>query len=380
MREIDLNKLNSLKNNPVEKEKKPVFDFLNKDIKLFGSQLSDRKKERFYSELGILLSAGVDIKTSFELIEEQQSKPADKELFGKIKNNVMGGKSLSDAFEEAAKFSAYEIFSIRIGEESGRLIEVLNEITIFYGKKIKQKRQLVNAISYPSVVLVVAMGAIFFMMNFIVPMFADVFKRFGGDLPYLTKLVIKASHFVSNYGLLFILFLCICIFFLYSQRNTEWFRKAGSEILIKIPFFGEMIKKIYLARFWQSMNLLLAAKTPIVNALGLVKNMVGFYPIEKSLNNVREDILKGKHFHDCLSKYKVYPSRMLSLVKVAEEVNQLDVIFEKLARQYSDEVEYETSMIGSFIEPIMILFLGLFVAVILIAIYLPLFQLSTSVH
>ncbi len=377
---IDIHKLEVQRVGVTAKSKRNYLDFLGKDIQLFGSSLSDKKKERFYSELGILFSAGVDIKSAFEIIEEQQKKPIDKELFGKIKTDVISGKSLSDALESAGKFSSYEIFSIRIGEESGRLMEVLAEITNYYGKKIKQQRQLINAISYPAIVLLVAVGAIFFMMNFIVPMFADVFKRFGGDLPFLTKAVIRASHLVSDYGLIFIMTIFGIIFILFTKRKSDRFRKFSSSILVKIPFFGEMVKKIYLARFCQSMNLLLAAKTPIVNALGLVKNMVGFYPIEKSLISIQDDILKGKPFYQSLSEHKVYPSRMLSLIKVAEEVNQMDLIFEKLAKQYSDDVDHETSMIGSVIEPIMILFLGVFVAVILIAIYLPLFQLSTSVH
>lgn len=380
MNVIDIDKISTLNRKPSVGKQASAFDFLGKDIKLFGSGLGDKKKERFYSELGILFSAGVDIKTAFELIEEQQQKSADKELFGKIKTDVIGGKSLSDSLEHTGKFSTYEVFSIRIGEESGRLMEVLTEITGFYGKKIKQKRQLINAITYPLIVLFVAIGAIFFMMNFIVPMFADVFKRFGGDLPYLTKVVIKASHLVSDYGLLSMAFMLLVSIILYTQRETERIRRMGSSLLIRVPFFGEMIRKIYLARFCQSMSLLLAAKTPIVNALGLVKNMVGFYPIEASLTSIRENILKGKPFYESLAEYKVYPSRMHSLIKVAEEVNQLDRIFEKLAKQYSDEVEHETAMIGNFVEPIMILFLGVFVAVILIAIYLPLFQLSTSVH
>jgi type IV pilus assembly protein PilC len=127
------------------------------------------------------------------------------------------------------------------------------------------------------------------------------------------------------------------------------------------------------------MNLLISAKTPLVSAIDLVKKMVGFYPIEVSLNEVQEDILKGQSLHISLSKYKIYNKRMISLLKVAEDVNQLDTMFARLAKQYSDEVEHQTSVLGSVIEPIMIIFLGALVAIILIAMYLPIFQMSTSV-
>jgi type IV pilus assembly protein PilC len=126
------------------------------------------------------------------------------------------------------------------------------------------------------------------------------------------------------------------------------------------------------------MHLLLASRTPLVNALELVQKMVGFYPIETSLTTIRQEIMHGSSLHACLSKFPVYNKRMISLIRVAEEVNQLDMMFDKLSKQYSDEIEHETSVLGSVIEPLMIVFLGMMVAVILVAMYLPMFKLSSS--
>lgn len=355
------------------------LDFLNKDIQLFGGGLNDKKKERFYSELNILFTAGVDIKTALELIEEEQSKAKDKEIFAKIKERVISGESLSNAIHSAGHFSPYEFYSLQIGEESGRLPEVLKELSGYFAKKINQKRQVMNALSYPMIVLSAAGGAIFFMMNFVVPMFSDIFKRFKGDLPALTKLVIKFSNLVSKYSLSFFLLLIVLVAILYSQRKKAAFRKISSSFILKIPFFGDLIAKIYLARFCQSMNLLTAARTPLITAIELVQKMAGFYPIEASLQYVKEDIMKGKSLYESLSRFPIYNKRMVSLIKVAEEVNKLDTIFEKLAKQYNDEVEHQTGLIGNMIEPVMIILLGLLVAVILVAMYLPLFQLSTSI-
>ena len=382
MASIDLTKYNLQKkvNIPQEKSDKSVFDFLNKDIKLFGSNLSDKKKERFYSDLMILFSAGVDVKTALELIEEEQTKKRDKELFAKIKETVIQGGSISSAIEQTGKFSAYEYYSLQIGEESGKLSEVLKNLAEFFAGKIKQKRQIVNALSYPSIVLLTAFGAIFFMMKFVVPMFVDVFKRFKGDLPALTKLIMRISEWFSLYSIYFFIIITIVIIFIYAQRKKQWFRKYAAEIIIRLPIIGGIIKKIYIARFCHSMNLLISAKTPLVSAIELVRKMVGFYPIEYSLSIIQEEILRGESLYKSLSKFNIYNRRMLSLIKVAEEVNQLDAIFGKLAKQYTDEVEHQTGLIGSLIEPVMIIFLGLLVAVILIAMYLPLFQLSSSFH
>lgn len=381
MPKIDLSKFETIKKKPVEspKEDKGTFDFLNKDLKLFGSGFSDKKKERFYSELCILFSAKVDIRSALELIEEEQTKEKDKILFSKIKEAVISGTSLSKAIEQTGLFSPYEFYSMQIGEESGRLTEVLQELSTFFEKKIQQKRQLISALSYPAVIFFASFGAIFFMMKFVVPMFADVFKRFKGELPYFTRLIIQLSDAFSNYAMYFLLGITMLIVFLYNQRKNIWFRKLSADILLRTPIMKDMISKIYLARFSQSMNLLISAKTPLVTAIELVKKMVGFYPIEVSLETIQEDIMRGQSLHSSLSKFKIYNKRMISLIKVAEEVNQLDTMFAKLAKQYSDEVEHQTSILGSLIEPVMIIFLGLLVAIILVAMYLPLFQMSSTV-
>jgi type IV pilus assembly protein PilC len=355
-----------------------MFDFLNKDIKLFGSDLSDKKKESFYLELSILLTAGIDIKTTLELIEQEQDKASDKKLFADIKNRIVGGSTLSEAIRDLGKFSAYEYYSIQIGEESGKIAAVLKELAEYFQKKIKQRRQIIGALTYPAIVLCTSFGAIFFMMNFVVPMFADVFKRFGGNLPWITALILNMSASLSRNFYLIVLFVAGCIAMVMSQRKKEWFRAFASKMVLRIPFVGEMIRKIYLARFCHSMTLLIGSKIPILRAISLVKQMIGFYPIEISLTKIEGDILMGASLNKSLSGFPIYHKRMVSLVKVGEEVNQLELFFDKIARQYADEVEHQTSLISSMVEPFMIIFLGLIVGIILIAMYLPLFQLSTT--
>lgn len=356
------------------------MDFLNKDIALFSSGLKDKKKERFYSDLHILISSGIDIKTALELIVEDQPKKKDKDLFTAIKNKVLNGSSLSDAIDASGKFSAYEYFSIKIGEESGRLVDVLTELTTFFNKKIKQKRQLVGAFSYPVLVLVTALAAMFFMMNFIVPMFQDVFKRFHGKLPYITDLIIRFSDVFTHYiGYFFLLAFSLGIF-MYIQRKSVWYRNFSSRVLLRLPVFGSIVKKIYMVRFCHSMALLIGSRTPMLQALRLVRNMIGFYPIEVALESIDREVMRGKSLNESMKKFKIFDKRIVTLVRVAEEVNELDAIFTRLNKQYSEELDHRISLISSLLEPIMILFVGALVAVILIAMYLPLFQLSTSIY
>lgn len=352
---------------------------LSKDIQLFGNKLKDATKERFYNELNILLTAGIDIKTAFEIIAEEQKKKKDRELFEEIGRQIVAGNSLSEALQQSQKFSNYEYYSLQIGEESGRLKEVLKELSRFFNNRIKQRRQFISALSYPLLVIFTAVGAVFFMMAYIVPMFASVFDRFGKELPFLTKMVVNFSDLVGAYYSYFFLFCIGLVVFYFTQRKKNWFRKVASKVVLKIPLIGKLIQKIYIAQLCQSMALLIGAKIPILRSIHLVNKMIAYYPIEESLTAAQDSIMDGNSLFKSLAVFPFYTRRFISLVKVGEETNNLDLIFDRLANQYTEEVEYQTNVLGSLIEPILIIFLGLMVGLILIAMYLPLFQLSLNI-
>lgn len=368
-----------LKSNEKKKDKDfSIESILNKEINFGGNSFSDSKKEKFYSELNILLSSGLDLRSSLDLIENEQEKQKEKDFFNAIKENIIKGKSLFEATQLTNKFTPYEVYSLKIGEESGRLKDVLNELNKYFLGKIKQRRQLISALSYPVIVLLTAFGAIYFMMGFIVPMFSDVFLRFGGELPTVTRVVLSISEFVSNYALYTVLFLLILLVFLYSQRKKDTHRKFFSVIVLRLPFFGKLIQDIYIARFCHIMGLLSSAKVPMLQSVSMVAKMISFYPMEITMKKIEEDILTGSPLYKSLEKYPIYSKRIVSLIKVGEEVNQLDNIFEKLAEQLSNEIEYKTGLLSSLLEPLLIIFLALVVGTILISMYLPMFQLSSG--
>jgi len=362
----------------LKEEKGGLIALLNKDISFGSQELNDKKKEAIYLELSSLLQAGINLKSGLELITADQQKDKDKLLFKTIQDEVLSGSALSEALQKSGKFSLYEIYSLQIGEETGKIVEVLQDLAIFYQSKIKQRRKIISALTYPCVVFSAAVGAIFFMLKFVVPMFGDVFKRFGGKLPWITEKIINTSQAVEdNFWRAFILIVLIALF-MYSTRKTERFRRIASRVLLKIPVAGGLVQKIYLARFCNSMRLLINAHLPLLRAIALCRQMIGYYPIESSLQQVEDDIMKGKSLHQSLQQFSVYPSKMIQLIKVGEETNQLDYFFAKISEQYVEEVEYKTSTLSSVMEPLIIIFLGLIVGVILISMYLPLFQMSKS--
>ena len=370
---VDLSSYNSKKKK--SKEKNLNQNFWNKEIE-FGSKFSDKKKERFYKEFALLLTSGIDFKQSLDILASQYKSKKDKELVLSIKDQVIQGKALYEAMQSSNKFSSYEYFSVKIGEETRKLDKVLLELQKYFDKKIKMKRQLVSVFTYPAFVLSVTFGVLYFMMNNVVPMFSSVFKQFGAELPPLTQRIVNISENFS--GITFVVIGVIAVIVLVHQLNKkkDGYRKLMSTAVLRIPFFGKLIRKIYLSRFCQSLGLLLAAKTPLVTALELTQKMIRFYPIEHSLLQVKNDIMKGGTLGESLEKHGVYDHKLVSMIKVAEQINQLDEMFEKLTTQYNEEVEHQTKMIGVVLEPLIIMIIGLIVGVIMIAMYSPMFDLS----
>ena len=357
-----------------------LLALLNKDISFGSRELSDRKKEFLYLELSSLLQAGINLKNSFELITAGQEKDKDRQLFQSIQENVLKGVSFSKALEQSGRFSLYEVFSLEIGEETGKLTEVLQDLAKFYQNKVRQRRKIISSLSYPCIVLCTSMGALFFMLKFVVPMFGDVFARFGGQLPWITQKIIDISNAVENYFFPFLLLALSITGFLWYVRKTERFRKIASGLLLRVPVAGNLIQKIYLARFCNSMRLLISAHIPLLRAISLSRQMISYYPISSSLQSVEDDILKGQPLHQSMQQFSIFPQKMIMLLKIGEESNKLDYFLARISEQYIEEVEYKTATLSTTMEPLIIVFLGIIVGTILVAMYLPMFQMGNSFH
>jgi type IV pilus assembly protein PilC len=382
MNELDISKIKKTKNKEQNTESDSLFEkvnsVLNKDISFGKKRFPDKKKLQLYNDLSMLLSSGIDIRNTFEIMEDNFAKKADKQLISSIYQNIVDGSTISDAFLASGKFTPYEYFSIQIGEETGRLNQVLQDLSDYFKKKIEQKRKIVGAFMYPIIVVVTAVLAIAFMLNFIVPMFEEIYKRFDKELPDLTKFIIKLSH-QSTPMLLSLLFIVLSVFiFRLLAKKQTWYQQFKDGLLIRLPLFGDIIKKVQLSRFCLSMELLLSSRLPLINALGLIKNMIAFYPLNSALSKIEEGIMNGKTFNESMKTEKIFDKRMVSLVKVGEEVNQLDKTFSLLKEQYQAEVDHKSGLISSILEPLMIVFIGVFVALILVSMYLPIFKISTS--
>ncbi len=350
---------------------------LKTEISLLGNSFSNKKKEAFYTEISVLLNAGISLKDTLVLLANEQKKQKDKALLEHIVTTIVHGSSFSESVKSVKDFTEYEYYSIKIGEETGTLKKVTKELGPFFKRRNEQRRTVLNALSYPIVVLITAVLAVLFMLKYVVPMFEDIFKQNQVDLPWLTKVIIKTSVVFQNY-----FWICILVFlFLLVGRKIVakkiWYKKINSKFLLKIPFVGELLRKMYIGQFTQAVALLTTAKVPVLNSIQLTKKMIDFYPLQQALKTAESKILSGSNLSESLKEHKIFDAKMISLLKVAEETNQNEFIFERLTVQYNEEIQYKSKMLSTVLEPLIIIFLGALVAVILIAMYLPMFTLSS---
>jgi type IV pilus assembly protein PilC len=358
-------------------EKTPKADFkIETGSFQFSKKLSDKKKEVFYRELGMLLKSGVDFKKALEILSNQSSNKFEKQIIIEIKDKVVEGRSIYESMRETNQFSAYEYYSIQIGEETRKLEEVLGELQKYFNRKIQMRRQIISVLTYPAIVMTVTILVLYFMLNKVVPMFSSVFKQFGSELPKSTQIIIKISnHSGTIFGIVFGLIIGLVIIHALLKEKQSY-RAITTKMMLKIPYFGSLIQKIYISRFCQSMKLLITSKTTLINSLSLTKKMIGFYPIEIAIETIKEDITRGSSLNESLKKHSVFENKMVSMVEVAEQVNQLDIMFDRLTEQYNEEISHQTKMIGVILEPMIIIVIGVIVGVIMISMYAPMFDLS----
>ncbi len=342
----------------------------------FQRGFTDKSKEKIYRELSVLLTSGITLKKALEIVLDQIKNKKNKGIIQQIYEDIISGKSLYDSVTRTNKFSAYEIYSIKIGEETNNLKEIFDELQLFFDRKIQLKRQITTISTYPIFVIVIAISVLTFMLKSVVPMFGKVFKQFGKELPSLTKNIIYLSNNFTNILIIFFLTIIIIIGIHRFYRNANGYRNFFASLFLKIPFLGPLIKTIYLARFCQTLSLLLGARLPLIESLNLIKKIINYYPIESTLDTVKKEIILGRSFGESLMQHKIYDSSLTSMVKVAEEVNELDGMLHKLSKQYTEEVAYKTKTFGVVMEPLIITIIGGLVGVIMIAMYLPMFDLS----
>lgn len=373
---IDLTKIGT-KNIPgVKQEQKPSI--WQREISFKPKKLADSKKEDLYLQLYNLTSVGIDINTSLEIIGDEAKSNKKNHFISDIKNLLTQGSSLSEAIKSTGYFSSYESSTIKIGEETGQLSYTFKELHHYFSEKNKQRRILVGALTYPVIIIFSSLLTLFFMLYFIVPMFQDMYRRVNGELPWLTQKIILISTMLNQYWYLLLLLIAGIIISVILLSKAEKATVFFSKIFLKVPYFGRLLYVSNAHRFCHTMSFLISSRIPLLTALSICKDVIKFAPIKSTFSGMEKKLIAGTSFFECLKTYPIYEDKIITFVKIGESSNKLDHFLRSLSEQYQQEAKYKTEQMQTILEPILIIFVGIIVAVILIAMYLPIFQLSTS--
>lgn len=346
----------------------------------FSKPFSGQEKQHFFHLLAMLMEAGLSITESLEVIQDQLKKKKSREIVQTLIQQLNEGHSLSEAAALQSKyFSKFEIFSLKMGEKAGQMIVVLFDLAIYHEKRTKLQRKFSQALSYPAVVITIAGGVLFFMINYVVPMFSDIFNRFDAELPQITQMVIGLSEFSKAYGLWLMGLFILMAFGIFHLRKNATIQQASSWLSSKIPIIGKIILKIQFSRFCYTLGLMLRSKVSLDQALELMEEIIQFYPIKKTIPQIRKDIIEGKTLYEAILPHAIYPHVMIQMIKVGERTASLDKMVGNLAKNLEEESDASITTLTTLLEPILIVILGLMVGIILISMYLPMFELSSAI-
>lgn len=337
-------------------------------------------KRTFFSQLLTLIRSGLSFTRAFGLMIEC-ARPKEKVMYRRIFDEVVSGKPLWRSLETEKEFTELDRNVVRIGEETGRLVEALTFLTDYYHKREEQKRMVTGALSYPIITLTIAVVVLVFMLIVVVPMFEQVYARMGGELPAVTRRIISMSGAAP--AVLGAVLLSAMLLYGVGKvyGGTEWYQRLTSGLVMRIPFVSGLVKKYQVSRFCRIMHLLVSSDVPILQALSLMQGITGFYPYRKSVSEAAGMIENGHTLSEGLGRHEcLYGKRFLVLLKVGEETNSLEEMLQTQADETNAELEYEIRQLNNMAEPVLILAIGIIVAFVLIAMYMPMFKLGMTIH
>lgn len=347
---------------------------------IFGASVNPKDLQVFTRQFAVLVSAGVPIVQSLEAMAKGARTPAMENVLRGVSADVERGRRLGDALSaRPTVFDRLYVNLVRAGEEGGVLDVVLNRLASYIETSVKLKGKVKSALFYPIAVIVVAIIVVSFIMVFVVPKMSAMFQSSRQELPALTVWVIAASNFMKHYWYIIGAILAGIPALLKTYYETEDGRKVMDSIFIEIPVFGDLIKKSAIARFSRTLSTLLSSGVRIIDALEISASTTGNWMIEKALIETRDQVSRGKTLAEPLAKIPYFPNMVTQMISIGEQTGNIDQMLSKVADFYEDEVTNATDAMTSLLEPILMVVLGTIIAIIVVAMYLPIFNMANTV-
>ena len=347
-----------------------------------GLKIEDKELLLFTKKLTTMMKAGLAIVPALEMLKVQSENPKFTPIINDLLLQISAGIPLSASFEKyPTVFDNVYINLVKAGEASGNLDTFLERITLNLEKTISIKKAIKSAMMYPIILLCVAVSVVGVMMIFVVPVFVDIFGNAGVELPAATQIVMAMSDFLRSWTAPIILgaiFGVIMIIKKALQRNLPLMQKFDKAIM-KVPVLGQLISDSIMARITMVLANLIAGGVNLIEAMEIVKNSIGNTQIQYSLEQVKRDIFSGKPFSSALRDTKDFPETMCGFIEVGEETGKLNEMLTTVSLYYEEEFDNSVDSFSQLLEPLMIVFLGLVIGFILVAMYTPIFKMGTAV-
>jgi type IV pilus assembly protein PilC len=366
------------------KKKKAVVKKEKKSFS-FGTGIKAQEILIFCKQFATMLRAGLPVLNTLEMLEGQTTRPPMKKVIQTIKIDLESGNALSKCFEKHPKiFDTVVVNLIKAGEASGKLDTFLQKIVVSLEKREKIKSQIKSALFYPGVLFSVAILVTVFMLMNVVPTFVNMYEGMGmgDDLPTPTAVIMSMSEFVRSSGGLFLLIFIILfvVGFKYLMTKNYNIKKAWHKTMLKLPVFGNLINKSILAKVSLVLGNLNQAGVDLIESIDIAKSVTDNVVVVEALENIKKGVFSGETLTDLFGKEKIFPPTFSQLISVGEQTGSLDEMFGSVAIYYEEEFDVAVANLASLIEPIMIVFMGITIGGLMLAMYAPIFNVGAIIN
>lgn len=368
---------------PVSIQQVAAAKGLNRDISmggLFDKKVTIKDLSVMSRQLATMIGAGLPLLKALTILAGQSENPKLAEVLDEVRTGVEEGATFSDSLAKHPRtFPPLFVNLVRAGEVGGFLETSLDSVAKNYEKEVQLRATIVSALTYPVVVLIMALLAVVGMITFIVPIFENLFDDLGGTLPLPTLILVGISRNMIWIGPVLIVATIVGTIWWRANRHTPKFRSIYEPMLLKMPVFGNLFKKIAIARFARNFGTMIGSGVPILQALSIIGSTSGNWQVEQAVQSVQDSVRQGRTIAAPLANEPIFPPMVTQMIAVGEDAGALETMLEKIADFYDSEVQSTTEALTSLIEPLMIAFLGVVLGGMIVALYLPIFDIFNQV-
>ncbi len=359
---------------------KPKPKDLFENIKWLQPRVKDRDIVVFIRQFATMIDAGLPLVQGLQILQEQQTNRTFKAVLKQVQKDVEEGATFADALKKHPQvFDELTINLVAAGETGGILDVILNRLASYMEKIAALKKKVKGAMTYPAVVTVIAILVTAVILIFVIPVFSKMFADFGSALPAPTQFVIKLSNAVRNYFHWFIIGIILLVIAFKRFRKTEKGKDITDRLILRLPVFGILLKKVAVAKFTRTLGTMLSSGVPILEAMDIVAKTSGNKVIEKAILETKASVAEGKSITEPLMHSDVFPPMVVQMISVGESTGALDAMLGKIADYYDEEVDAAVEALTSMLEPFMMVFLGVVIGGLVISMYLPIFKMASVV-